>query len=778
MFRSQLRTELQSISSTLGQCRNQVPGHARAYHAVIDDLQRQADALQSPWRLYASNAVVGRLRQSAERLADMAGALGQLIGTQVPDLADRIASWTQDSKDETDRDFRDWIRRQEERWSGQLGRLGRGVQRAAELNHDQVTAQRLECELARYQEALDLLRQAPRILRDQPADAATGTLQANLPELRRRLVAKGPTETWLEEIRELVGPLHSPSSEPPAEFRNLDEHFTEMRSWNRYLEQSEAETERLWDRYGVAEEEWQSWSGSEIEALCRQVGELRASLRETAQDMRKKELKALQTVVRNLSVVATENPELEQHLELLQSRRIDRPQDHNAWMQELAQAKQRFTAIAATQQGALVDRLENRLTELRANLRELELRPLSPQQSSEVDGLKRRIEGSGQVVEAEQVLEELRLADQIATEIKELGQRIEREQAALTSRQQSLLQRNATLGRQARRSDLTVPDLQEQIEALGPDSAGQTLQTANDHAVRLEKRLQTNTQEYVVACGKIVTGTDKKSQGIVSALHAIGQPSDPEPDHVGELSANADSEQATQAVTDQRQRLERLEAELGRAERALLKQREDDLARLSSLTTDGMGPEAQRQLRDLVGQLTGQAWASSEDPTQRIQALHPLLAQVGRLFVGLMREEKMTRSRLDTLRQRLQAFRQNDFRRYHPEVTDRIEDLLYGLPEEPWDCQAVGKQLDKAHDILSQLEDQARRLAAAELDRTVAEMKQLLKTPKEGEFATVGQQLLSSVEACGHENLAPAGLRSQLLDHLAEIKWETTGDSP
>jgi hypothetical protein len=148
---------------------------------------------------------------------------------------------------------------------------------------------------------------------------------------------------------------------------------------------------------------------------------------------------------------------------------------------------------------------------------------------------------------------------------------------------------------------------------------------------------------------------------------------------------------------------------------------------------------------------------------ERLRVLLEVVESCDTFLAKLSEEERGARDRAAALRLRLRDFNESTLDRFCPQdLVLRASALVHGIPDEPRHWGSVTGQLAAAEDLLKNLEDHARRRAAADLDRGISELVRHLQTVRDPAFAGRARGVLDQVEAWGHDRIAPPLLRMRV----------------
>lgn len=544
----------------------------------------------------------------------------------------------------------------------------------------------------------------------------TEDLAREMPALHDQLRQEGASVQWLERLQALVLPLQEAAKharDPLEELRKIPALLKELQAWSQQSGEPDREVEQLARRHRSL---GQGAKLAEVEAVLLNGQELRERFRRRARELREGKLAELDQEARMLATVAGPQALLEERLRALRRRQVESPEDHADWMAQLELARDLFRSTVKNQESALGEGLAQHVEQLRERLRRLHGMPLAAAAHRETENLEDEIRELAQPG-GDSLLRRLRRTGEIERLIEQLLQQAASDREELSSRRDALREQNAELQAEARQAGIELNDLSQRIDGVG---TGASLEAARQGADALTAELDALRRDFAERCRKILSERMAEIVAISEALQRIGRSfSSPA---LSTLASGASPREAAQAVAAGRE-LTRLAQE---AAQQAFQTQEEILRRARSVLgqdhPDVLGPderkaaearlaEIDRELADGEGGLTGRL----ERRAKLIEACEPLLSR-------LHQDQRRARERLAALMQRLQRPEAVDLRRFCPELTNRIAGLVYGIPANPWQWQAVQDQLTEAEDLLARVEPHALRLAAEELSRAAQDL--------------------------------------------------------
>ena len=194
------------------------------------------------------------------------------------------------------------------------------------------------------------------------------------------------------------------------------------------------------------------------------------------------------------------------------------------------------------------------------------------------------------------------------------------------------------------------------------------------------------------------------------------------------------------------------------------------LGQLEAISPEALGPGDREDLAQVLEVLRDSIERPVTSPRESLALFHDLLEQCRVLFDQVRREEIETRERRESLRGRWQAFKSAHLRRYLPEIGERVEALIHGLPGEVRHLREATAQLQRAEELFTRLDHQTRRLAARDLEESVGRLKELSRRSTDEAAKSRAKELLAAVAQYGHRELPPPTLRMQIRGVLRGVR--------
>jgi serine/threonine protein kinase len=710
-FSREPRAELLQQQERLRRIREAVSTRARHFGNATASLQGEMDKTSRQIRI--SRDQVRQYKERVQQLGQIADSLSaairdaQLVEKEVHHLETRLQTLS-------DARTKSWFEDLFKGWTRDLQKIGADVRRQAELDDDWDQVRRLRDETRSYGQVLEKLNEADRILSLLGGSAQTDDLAREIPGLHDQLRQEGATVQWLERLQTLVLPLRDAAQQardPLEELRKIPALLKELQVWTQQSGELHREIEQLERRHRSL---GQSAKLPEVEAVLRDGQELRERFLRSARELRDARLAELAQEVKMLAAVVGPQPLLEERLRGLRRRQIESPQDHSDWMAELEQARELFRTIAKNQESALGEGLARHVEQLRERLQTLHGIPLSAAVRQESENLEDEIRELAQPGGDGQTLRRLRRAGEIEQRIEQLRQQATNDLEVL-SRQKSLLrEHHADLQAEARQIGIELNDLLQRIDGV---DTGTLLEAARQEADSLAAELDALRRDFEEQCRKILGERMSEIVSISEALQRIGR-TFPSP-ALSALASGASPKEAARAVAAGRELTHLAQDAVAQA----FQTQEEILRQARSVLgqdhPDVLGPDERKAAEARLAEIDRELANEDRGLVSRLERRAKLIESCGPLLSRLHQDQRRARERLEALIQRLQKPEAVDLRRFCPELTDRIAGLVYGIPANPWQWQAVQDQLSEAEGLLARVETHSLRLAAEELSRAV-----------------------------------------------------------
>lgn len=710
LFNKGSRQRLQTLRLTLSEWDRSVPARARGFHRQREQLQTDIDAcLDGFW---IGPEAVERLEQRFQPLAGMVEGLRELL-QRVEQRELELRQLQQDTAAE-----REWLPLFQERygaWEDLLGRLGTRCERQADLFQDEDSLDCIEQGLRLQRETLPWFRQAQELLRTLGSNIETARLEAEWPELQRCWQDRGGDATLIQRLQALCRPLQTLIDRPtPPELHDLSSLLADVRGWSRELE-PDPDTlpalRQLEQRQRQWAADWRQRDQGELQALVAEVATLRERLAGQAGAIRRDRLQLLTDWLMDLEHACGPQPEIRQRLETLQQRTVDRYQLHRDWLTQFDQADSYFRAIADTQAPALERRLQERRREWQEPLDRLRSMPLAAAVEEAVTAIEVELGADADVHGAETVLRALRHGRDHKQRLHELLHQADRDIEELARGQRELAEQHQELQREAARLGVAIPDLSEAIAGLSAGSENRSLEQARQRRRQLEEQLAAGRRQFLDHCRHRLAERLQAAEQVCAALQQAGSPAPTLTPVV--LTATAGVSEAAASVAAFQQIEQQLQQAVTQALQQAEAGRQRQLAELNAAPLETLDPHEREEVEWLLASLQDPNWQPAADPPAGLLRLAAVLQRGDAFLERLFADQRELQERLAQLKQRLRVFGEEQLKQHcPPEWLDRLQDLIYGLPEplEP----SHRHQVEAAEDLCRRLERQARRLAARE----------------------------------------------------------------
>ncbi len=762
MFDSKARQQLQGLQSTLQSWEHSVPTRAQGFHRLRRQLQQDIETELARRFSWIGEETALSCRQRYSQLEKLADSLAALV-RKAEQLEDELGQVQQAFPEQ--RETALWWQERCDQWRQELGRLTAACERQADLFQEEDTLERIENSLRLHGEALHWLQEAGTILQTLGASADTATLEAELPELRQTLETAGPSQDMIQRLKALCQPLQAKARQPtPPELQNLSMLLADIRGWVRELNTPADRMGTLEQRHRQLAVEWRRRDQAELRDVLQEAGELREQLTDQARALRERKRRGFEELLDDLVHACGPQPEIQQRLEALKQRTVDRYQLHRDWLAKFEEADEFFKAIADNQALALEKHLRERREELATGLRKLQDLPLADELRQQAEQLEREVDELAPLQEAQDVLRALRQSNDFKHRLNELSRQADQDLADLSAAQQSLRSANAGLQQEAAGIGIDIEDLAQAIEALDEGASNRTLEQARALARQLEAQLTEGRQRFLERCRTVMAERLADIDNIRDVLQQAGFADTAPAVALPEVAALADPQQAVQRVTLLNQEYNRLEQRLEQALTEGEEQRGHRRAQLTGLGLEALDPGDREEAKALLARLQAGSWLAKPDRLERLRELAGLLAACESLLERLSAEQQDLQEQIDALKQRLSEFNRDRLRTFCPEeLIDRVTDLVYGIPARPQRMHI--QQLNSAKTLLARIETQARRLAAQTVDRQVRELRKRLYSHPDPRNAAA---LLDGIAALQDEESVPVNLREQLRKVVAQ----------
>lgn len=758
------KAELTEVRAQLQRWRETVPERAQRFHRQLDELLAELDGILKRWMPWVGGTDREQLKLRARRLLGIAGGLAEL--TQAAgELAGHVQHLDRRSG-EVEADLAEWLRERCRRWEIELENMGRHTDRYNELVQEKHVLERIRVDLDGYSQALDVLREAATVLRSLRG-LEVAPLEARIPELKKSLLANGLTPEMLDEFRAFLKPLREEADlvrQPPPALQSVSNILTELRGWARQLGETQ-EVAALEEKKGFYAVDWTRRERVELEALEREARDLLETYRERAFELRRKQLQQLEQEMEGFFEVCGHDPELRRRLERLREEHqgVNRPQLQPKWILEHDKERDFFKATAESYLTELGRRLDSFREKLNKGLEALGRKSLSAAVMKKLGELEVESKRLGEMREVEEILGGLRRSRLFEQELEGLGRQAEQESRELEEEKADLTRRHERLRSAARELAVVAEDLSGPIDALGEGSL--SLEEARQSAADLADRLTAEEHRFASQCRAFAADYE----AAISETREILERAGAKVVLSQELPAMSEADPPDVAAGHLNARIElydRLEQDVERQVERALELCRSHLEKLEAIPRETLSSGDRDDLDQVAESLRDAAAASPSGARQRLEHLLELIEQCDIVFQQLRQEEIDAEHALEDLKRRWQEFKSAHLRRYLPEIGDRVEALIHGIPENPRSWRDVRHQLVRAEELFEQLDRQARRLAARDLERDLAALRERTKGAPGEETRRATEKLVAEIEKLENRVLPSATLRMKVRSAL------------
>jgi serine/threonine protein kinase len=760
------RSELRQLQARLSHLRSFVPSHAHRFHKMVEELDGELEKIASGWRLWIGRDLLERLRDRITRLSEVSEPLRAAI-REAEQIVKEVRLLHPGIQALAEPRTRRSLQSLSHGWTTDLQKVGVDVFRQSDLDmeRDQVKAIRDDVRL--YAQVLSLLDEVERALSVLGFTAQTAALSAGMVALHEELREKGPSDDWLQRVQALVQPLREAmrqAKDPVQELRRLFRSVTELQSWAQILGDLKPEAEGLERRYRSLVS---TPKMSDVEALDRDSAELRDQLIQRAQGLRDGRLAELEGKVTTLVSVCGPQPDLEERLRSLRRKPFEGPPSLPEWTRQYEELGEHYRSTLKNQEKELEQGLAQAVGRLHEKLEALRGQPLSAaaQQEAlslgdEIRELERRPTGAGES------LRRLGRCGDIADRIEQLRQRIRDDLQELFRQQQVLRELNDDLQIQARQAHIDIPDLSQRIDEFDEGANAPSLERARQLADSLAADLDGLRRHFEEQCRKVLKEQAAEMREIAAALRQIGSPLSNS--SLPDLASGSPPQEAAQAVVAGVKRVQHAREVAYQAFSAQEVRLQEARSVLRLDHREELGLDEREEAAKVLAEIEEDLANGEANKIARLERRERLIEACEPLLSHLHQDERTARERLALLRERLQRQTKQDLRRFCPrEIADRVADLVYGIRLKPWPGQAVQAQLAEAERLLTLVEAQTMRRAAAELDQAVRDLTA-------GSFERAEVDLLLGELTQSQEALPPSGLRRKILA-MHERQWQAQG---
>ena len=708
------KKDLKDARERLESAAANLPARAKAFRRAQSDLLQ--DINEALGNAFPDASHAESLTSQAEELIRLAPRLIKLC-EGAAGLEQQVDDLRGDASDQIPADLAALIGGRCNSWLAELRELGTKIASERELaaldrRGGQDPIARIGGTVRQHRSAMEKLVEANQLFAFFGKGPKTALLDSAAANLRDRLFGEGPSPQTLEALELQLDPLRReaaapppPPPEPPEGLRHLRSLIPAAHQWVEGLQADGAPLRSLRDEIQLLEGRPELWESATVEDLRRRARAMLESLQHAAAAERDQGIQLLSEWVGYYVAACEPHEGLESKLATLRQSTVNDPgqfedwrqcyEDTKAFFQGLAKAKlPRLEAFCAVQ----VQRLQERVDAL------LKSR-ITSETLAGVEEAERRVQQLTHVQGREQILDALRKTSALEEMLARLTQQTDTDLASYEADKERLLECRNVLAEAVRIAKLEIP-LADFVEP--PDAS---LDTCRNFMRAVSTDLERQSSLVLETCASTQAEHARFCASAVKALRSVSLLTVEEP---APVATGADP------------RVRALEcARLAEARQALWEALEDAAEKQVEMlagyreklsNVDSAADDDQERARDLL-ELANMDFYRDLDPLEKTKALAGLASQCNNF---LMEVDRPRREAL-ALRAQLQK-RWNDFlfqqglKGHFPRYDQRVMALLTGVPEPTLDWAAAKAQWTEADRILRQLETQARRVAAAELE--------------------------------------------------------------
>lgn len=755
MFDRKARQRLENLRATLLNWEQSVPERAKGFHRLrkllLDDIDTE---LKRP---FASQSLAERYEQRYQPLHSLSFALAELLGQTQQLEAELDETQTLFQQDRQAAPYGEQCCKQ---WRDELRQLVAHCEREADIYRAKHSLEEIEHSLRVHAEALRALHQADATLREFGAGPETASLEAELERVRLSLAQGRVALDSAQRLRQLSAPVAERLRQPvPQELNNLSVVLAEIRRWDRVLDWPADAERALEQRHRQLGLDWRRRDAAELQALLAEAEALREQRIKQGRAAREAKWRELDELFDDLTHACGPKPDIRERLDALKAGVCDSANRYADWLETYKEAEVFFNAMASNEEMALENRLRERQASLKARFGELWSLPLAEDLRRDAEDLEQQAAQAGLPQGTQSLLKALRQNNRFQRQLEDFIEQAGQDIAALYADKERLAEAHRQLRRQAARVGFALDDIAADIDALGVEGTGQTLDQARQQSALQAQRVDGIRQDFLRRCEAEHASLWAAIQARQQALREAGL----NPNAVAAQEAPADAAAFADRLLALREAQARLDTDIGAALDGLQQTRSAQQAQLAGLDLAALNPGERQEAQMLLTQW--QAAPQDADPLRRLQEWAGIAEACADFLTRLSLERQDLERQADALFQRLLDFNRDGLRPYCPEEWFcRASDLAYGLPRPPQPAHAA--QLQAATSLLGRLETQARRRLAQEIDGQVAELDRHKRGHPRPEAVDMLLGKLRSLEAANQP--VPLNLRLKLKASLGE----------
>ena len=367
-------------------------------------------------------------------------------------------------------------------------------------------------------------------------------------------------------------------------------------------------------------------------------------------------------------------------------------------------------------------------------------------------------------------LEEL---ETLARDLGVLRDRASRERQGLIERREALRQRHEEFLEALSHADLHIDELVgERLERYLERLAGGEISLEESEALldQLERELEEVEKGFSEHCQGEILGFDGTLTIMLELLQRAGvEVARPVLlPHGPELSIL----EVGSRVAERLAAREQLAARMAEHQEKLDNERAKQASTLEDLAGENLGPDDRREVARLLTSPAIYEDLGQSKIEAQIESFRSALTWIGEarnLSDRIRQDEIKVERQKEDLVDRWKDFQDEDLRRYHPELSDRVEALIHGLPSKPRSWKQAGQQLERASALFRNLERYTRTRAAEELEQQLDLLKR-----QGSALAPSLRDVIDTIERLDHVELPSSAMRSAIRNAARQIALETS----
>jgi DNA repair exonuclease SbcCD ATPase subunit len=610
-----------------------------------------------------------------------------------------------------------------------------------------------------FKNAVDAFQRAAAIIKkinNNPAMIAA--LENALNNGRTGLIQKNITDEDIKKIEQLCKPLEEILRQPiPQEIGNVGRALTELRNWDEYLNIDTTKTREFERRKRKLDS---PFSNDELAQLSQEVNaEIKERVDKATKDREERYQKLFGLHTQLFKASDRKDNDIKQSAEKLKKLSTvvpDGSTEHKEWIADFEQIQQNFDHLINHYATAISEKLSKQAEIIQREIDALKLSQLTHSSYQRVENLQQEIFKLTQLTEPKELLGAWQKINELSTELETIKYQSEQDKRDFEIRKQQLLNEFLRFDAEAKKMDFNIEDLkQSSIDAINEINE---MDIAIGKIAELTQKLATEKERFKNVCQTQFTNLKAEISEIQQVLSEAGKVLEP-PKVINSCSLATDE---NQLYSIQKQQLQNIKTELETEIPVFLNLFDAAITnkqqQLRQLFDTPLHPYERDEITRLLQDYSNEQSALIQltDQTVKLQDIKKFLAERKNDVEELIKL-------CDNLKKRLREIIRTPTVYYSKERTERITDLLYGLPEQ---IQSIHfSQLHMVEKLLTNLEQQIKRQIAEDTRKQINYLNENNHRLKE-EYKT----LLLDINRYGHKQALPAQLREQLNKAVINVR--------